>query len=251
MQSSFFSSRFVRVHVAHPYSSIDATAAWKKLCFILSVRSDFHIIDSLLIAIYIYIYIYIYIHTHTQSKVFSHLQKFSFLILNVLFLMKWVKHRNVFIYHTRYKSFWDTLNTNQTKKKLKKKTKKTLHSLKWPPLAAITASDSQHSFHSRLEVDWRYFCLAFLQELPEVNALVGYLALIFQLSSSHTSSMGFKSTDCTSQDISWRICCSSLLLAYIWQSLLVCFGPLPCMSTNPWSTSRVPDGITWYCCMLW
>ena len=33
----------------HPYSSIDATAAWKKLGFILSARSDFHIIDSLLI----------------------------------------------------------------------------------------------------------------------------------------------------------------------------------------------------------
>ena len=35
----------------HPYSSIDATAALKKLRFILSVRSDFHIIDSLLIAV--------------------------------------------------------------------------------------------------------------------------------------------------------------------------------------------------------
>ena len=30
LPSSFFSSRFVRVHVVHPYSSIDATAAWKK-----------------------------------------------------------------------------------------------------------------------------------------------------------------------------------------------------------------------------
>ena len=42
---------FVRVHVVHPYSSIDVTAAWKKLRFILSVRSDFHIIDSLLIVV--------------------------------------------------------------------------------------------------------------------------------------------------------------------------------------------------------
>ena len=31
--------RFIRVHVVHPYSSIEATAAWKKLRFILSVRS--------------------------------------------------------------------------------------------------------------------------------------------------------------------------------------------------------------------
>ena len=39
----------------HPYSSIDATAAWKKLRFILSVRSDFHIIDSLLIAVHAFV----------------------------------------------------------------------------------------------------------------------------------------------------------------------------------------------------
>ena len=51
LPSSFFSSRFVSVHVVHPYSSIDVTAAWKKLRFILSVRSDFDIIDSLLIAV--------------------------------------------------------------------------------------------------------------------------------------------------------------------------------------------------------
>ncbi len=30
----------VSVHVVHPYSSIDTTTAWKKLHFILSVRSD-------------------------------------------------------------------------------------------------------------------------------------------------------------------------------------------------------------------
>ena len=43
----FFSIRFVRVHALHPYSSIDTTAAWKKMRFILSVRSDFHMTDSL------------------------------------------------------------------------------------------------------------------------------------------------------------------------------------------------------------
>ena len=36
----------------HPYSSIDTTAAWKKLRFILSVRSDFHMTDSLSVAVY-------------------------------------------------------------------------------------------------------------------------------------------------------------------------------------------------------
>ena len=47
MLSSFLSIRLVRVHVVHPYSSIDTIAAWKKLPFISSVRSDFYMTDSL------------------------------------------------------------------------------------------------------------------------------------------------------------------------------------------------------------
>ena len=43
--SSFFSIRLVCIHV-HLYSSTDMTTAWKKLCFILSVRSDFHMTNS-------------------------------------------------------------------------------------------------------------------------------------------------------------------------------------------------------------
>ena len=38
-------------HVWHPYSSIDTTAAWKKMRFILSVRFDFHMTDSLSIIV--------------------------------------------------------------------------------------------------------------------------------------------------------------------------------------------------------
>ena len=79
---------------------------------------------------------------------------------------------------------------------------------------------------------------------------VGCSVLIFQSSSSHINSMGFKFADCSSQDISWRICCSSLLLIYLWQSLPVCFRLLFCMSTNPWSTSCVSDVIVW-CSMFW
>ena len=52
LTSSFFSIRLVSVHVVHPYSSIDTTVAWKKLRFILSVRSDFHMTDSLSIAVH-------------------------------------------------------------------------------------------------------------------------------------------------------------------------------------------------------
>ena len=55
LPSSFFSSLLVSVQVVHPYSSINTTAAWKKLRFILSVRSDFHMIDSLSIAVHAFI----------------------------------------------------------------------------------------------------------------------------------------------------------------------------------------------------
>ena len=48
-------SRLVSVQVVHPYSSIDTTAAWKKLRFILSVRSDFHMFESLLIAVHVFV----------------------------------------------------------------------------------------------------------------------------------------------------------------------------------------------------
>ena len=55
LPSSFFSSRIVSLQAVHPYSSIDTTAAWKKLRFILSVRSDFHMIDSLSIAVHAFV----------------------------------------------------------------------------------------------------------------------------------------------------------------------------------------------------
>ena len=37
----------------HPYSSVDTTVAWKKLRFILSEKSDFHMIDNLSIAVHV------------------------------------------------------------------------------------------------------------------------------------------------------------------------------------------------------
>ena len=37
---------------------------------------------------------------------------------------------------------------------------------------------------------------------------------------------------------------------YLWLSLLVCFGWLSCVSTNPWATSRIPNGIVWCYSML-
>ena len=44
--------RFVSVNVVHPYISINTATALKKYRFILSDRSDFRKIDTLLIADY-------------------------------------------------------------------------------------------------------------------------------------------------------------------------------------------------------
>ena len=75
-------------------------------------------------------------------------------------------------------------------------------------------------------------------------ALVICLALTFRSSPSQISSMGFMSADCPIKDIIWRTCRSFLLLMYL-------FGSLSYMGKNPWLTSSVPDGIAWYCRMLW
>ena len=52
--SGFFSVRFVSVYVMHPYYSIDTDAAWKKSRFILSYRSEFHMINSQSIAVHVF-----------------------------------------------------------------------------------------------------------------------------------------------------------------------------------------------------
>ena len=50
--SSFFSIHLVCVHIVYPYSSIDITITQKKLRFILLVKSDFHMTDSLSITVH-------------------------------------------------------------------------------------------------------------------------------------------------------------------------------------------------------
>ena len=84
--------------------------------------------------------------------------------------------------------------------------------------------DSWHSIEQRMKVDWGYFWLAFLQELQEINRSFGSFINDFRSNSSHTSSMGFNSADCTGQDISWRTCCSSLFLMTSGRVYLYTFG---------------------------
>ena len=58
------------------------------------------------------IYIYIYIYRLLVKKYLALLKIFLFLILTVFFFTKQVKHHNIFIYYTKYKSFWATLNAD-------------------------------------------------------------------------------------------------------------------------------------------
>ena len=51
---SFFSRRFVSIHVVHPLVRIDIAIDWKKYRFILSERSIFHTIDTRSIAFYVF-----------------------------------------------------------------------------------------------------------------------------------------------------------------------------------------------------
>ena len=50
--SSLFFMHFATIQVVSPYSSTDIVTAWKKFRFILSERSDFHMIDNLGIAVH-------------------------------------------------------------------------------------------------------------------------------------------------------------------------------------------------------
>ena len=45
--SSFSSTRFDRLHGVQPFSSTNTAKAWNNFCFIISTRSDSHVIDNL------------------------------------------------------------------------------------------------------------------------------------------------------------------------------------------------------------
>ena len=96
LPSSFLSIRLVNVYVVHPYSSIDTTAAWKKLRFISSDWSDFNMTDRLSKAIHTFASrilmaflrplvctaiilqkICIIIHTHTNNHIYDHKQEYA------------------------------------------------------------------------------------------------------------------------------------------------------------------------------
>ena len=52
LSSSFFSKRFISILVVHPYIRMAMTVAQKKMRFISSDKSDFHMTDSLSVAVH-------------------------------------------------------------------------------------------------------------------------------------------------------------------------------------------------------
>ena len=79
LPSSFFSKRLISAHVVHPYSSMDTTAACKKLHFILSDKSDLYMTDSLLIAGHAFaIHVLMSFRWDAASEVFELIRKLPF-----------------------------------------------------------------------------------------------------------------------------------------------------------------------------
>ena len=66
---------FISVHVVHPQSRIDTTAACKNNYFFLAGMSDFHMNNNLLIAIYVFA-IYVLISFSVEETLLPRLVNF-------------------------------------------------------------------------------------------------------------------------------------------------------------------------------
>ena len=114
------------------------------------------------------------------SKVFGHLQNVLFIILKVLFFNETnLSNSLVFIYSTKYNSSWATLNKNETKNQ---NSSWKFSFIKMTLLGRYHCiTDSRHSFHQRLKVDWKWFCSAFLLEFLEVSCTWNFFSSDFFL----------------------------------------------------------------------
>ena len=133
---------------------------------------------------------------YTTGQKYLATLKFFYFSSKIFFFMKQVKHYSDFIYYTKYKSSWATLDINWLRKNTK--TSKSSDASKWPLLAAVTTSLvlSILSTKDRRETEESSAQLSCMS-CPRWAALVVCLALTFWSSLSHSSSMVFKSIDCT------------------------------------------------------
>ena len=120
---------------------------------------------------HMYIYIYIYIYIYTVKSIWPHSKIFISHPKSVIFNKRskapqWfysLFKKQDFLHHIKYKSSQKTL----------KLLKLLIHGCYY------CLKNSRHSFHQRLEVNRRLFCLAFLQELPEVSCTCGLFSSDF------------------------------------------------------------------------
>ena len=71
----------VSVQVVHPYSSIDTTASWKKLCFILLDRSNFHMTDRQTITVYALVSVQV-VHPYSSMDTTASWKRWCFILLD-------------------------------------------------------------------------------------------------------------------------------------------------------------------------
>ena len=157
------------------------------------------------LSVYIYIYIYIYMHVCVYIHIHTTKQKYLATLKNFI-LIKQVRHHSGLIHYTKYMHI--------IKYKLNKKKNSNILNFWFIKMVLFGRyhcfADSWHSFQPLL---WSGDLWLFTLVYPT--------------------------------PVQWDL--SPLIepakaSVYLWLSLLVCFGWLSCVSTNPWATSRVPNG---------
>ena len=99
--SSFFSIDFV----VHLYSSLDTAAAWKKFRFNLSDRSDFHMINSLLIVVHAFVWHILISFSVDEMLLLRYMNLFNLkeLLLRVA-MSPWLKHMYAILFSFTWRS---------------------------------------------------------------------------------------------------------------------------------------------------
>ena len=155
---TFYSLRiFISDRIYGPFSfywivCILILHAWVYVYIYRFVYVSVSIYEYMCVHMCVCIYIYIYVYILPVKSIWQSSK--IFLILILLFWMKQVKNHNGFIYYTKYKSLWATLNTN--KNKIKSKKRLNFWFIKMTSFGHYHCfTDSWHSFHQKLEIDLR------------------------------------------------------------------------------------------------
>ena len=165
-----------------------------------------------------------------------------------------MKHINVFFLSYSIEVFLNRLKLGfsiKKKRKYQRLSKLSNHQTA-PYLTVFSASPFTVLFPPKNMCSLNMVMLSFLKVFPEISHTCELFRSDPLIKFIPHPYIGFMSPDCTVQDISWRMCRSSLIFMYFWKTLLICFGSQSCMNITPWQhTSRVSDEILVCCSMLW